>query len=133
MAESDITSLSTLADGLTWGDLSRGAWTTIKTRVKPVETQIVTTQLADGVFIIDWGQGNHHKIVSAGYDITSVSSTNGPSVGSVRTGTIEIHNTGGADLTVDATGSDTGLQNVLTVPAGKSRMLFITETGTVET
>lgn len=134
MAEADIDALAILADGQPYGPEARGAFATLKTRVKPVESQAGYTHTSDAVFNIDWTQGNHHKVTSAGFDLTSVTTSGAPTSGTIRSGTLEVHNTGGTDLTVDVTSlGANGLASVLTVPAGKARLLFITMTGTVET
>lgn len=135
MAEADIDAMAVLVDGSTgYGDEIRGAWRTLKTRVKPLESQVTQGLGADGVVDIDWSFGNHHKITSAGFDITGFTTSDNPTSGTIRTGTVEVHNTGGTDITVDATAlGANGLASVLTIPAGKARLLFITETGTVET
>lgn len=135
MAEADIDALKAAADGTDGlGATFRGAFTTLQTRVKPVESQATYTHVADGPFVLAWASGNHHKVVSAGFDLTSISVTGAPTSGTIRSGTLEVHNTGGTDMTVDATAlGANGLASLLTIPAGKARLLFITMTGTVET
>lgn len=134
MAEADIDALAVLADGQAYGPQIRGAMSTLKGRVKPVEAQASYTMGGAGVFNIDWTLGNHHKVTSNSLNITGITTSGAPTAGTIRTGTLEVHNTGGTDITVDATSlGANGLASVLTVPAGKARLLFITMTGTVET
>ena len=107
----------------------------VTTQTEPgAAAQTTITHGASGAVNLNWAAGNHFLVTSAGYNVTGFTSSNTPNSGTVQAGTLEVHNTGGTDLTVDATGfGANGLIAVLTVPAGKSRLLFVTATGTVET
>lgn len=133
MAEADITTLASLADGSPWGPAGRGAFATLQTRLKPSDLasqpQTSITHTADGALAINWATGNHWRVNSAGFDITSVTETNGAAAGRIMQGTIEIINTHvSAPLTVDTTGMDYGLDSVLTVVAGDRELIQVFST-----
>lgn len=109
-------------------------WTTVHRQVSasgplfPERVVTLTTLTANSAVTIDWSQGNHFRLDCAGFDVTSMSDTNGPTSGYVCAGTIEFTNSAGTASTVDSTGLAHGLEASFDVAAGGSEMLQLWST-----
>lgn len=141
MAEADIDTIIGTADGTAgYGAAMRGAMTTLKTRTttaeslahgftviksyRPVHTQ---THGASGALAINWNNGNYFRVNSAGFNITGVTETAGPSAGAMREGIVEIVNThGSTTITVDLT--SLGMSASFEIVAGSAQIVFIIST-----
>lgn len=130
MAETDITTMATLVNGATgYGPASRGAFLTLGTRSKPLETQFAMTHTASGTLTVDWANGNYFKVSSNAFNVTALAQSNAPTGNTLRFGIIEFVNTSATtSLTLDfsAVSSDIG---IATVPANGKEIVFIVSTG----
>ena len=143
MAEADIDTIIALADGASgYASAMRGAMTTLQTRrtqaqaqadaltiinsYRPFGTQAHT---ASGALAWNWGSsgGNYRRITSAGFNITGITETNGPTGATMREAVMEIVNThGSTTITVDLT--SLGFESAFTIAAGASQIVWLIST-----
>ena len=122
--------LATNAEMQTGTDTVRAATPAgVEARLLWSDPQSTITHTADGPVAINWATSNHWRVNSAGFDVTSITETNGAGAGRILSGTIEVINThGSASLTVDTTGMDYGLDSTVTVVAGDRELIQIFST-----
>jgi len=137
VAEGDIDAIIAMADGAPYGNAMRGAMTTLKTR--PTVTDVGTTIVgaidgyrpmysqahgSSGLLAWNWVNGNYRRVTSAGFNITGISESSGPSGDIMRVGVVAVFNTHGSNsITVDFTAY--GAEEVATIPAGEADIFMI--------